>query len=567
MFSEDSQSLTALNLCQCEHDRVVQFQCLDEDMMFCKPCKNTFHRNCNVQNILQTSKGILSNPEFRKLTKELKVLRSVYVKMMRNQDLESIQRRQERKCNSASSKHRRNIKGFVNARQSGQNFVSVAFSRNNNIERALKSKSGIERIDYYLQELTGNILAQNHIGAFIAYHRAKYDLAGLYGFINDMNGNKKQDYHGDLTDTQDAFDSITIANNIKLDKDLLESPTEGQKSLRGATYSGTPTSGLPKKKSRAPRLNSGRWRFKPLFRPQAIRMATNLSSVRCLSKKSYLRTTSYLFSRQSTQAKPEELSVRGNDELDFENQVTAMVCVRDGRFVVLDCRGNKVKLFSTDNRYLSEMSLHCSLWDCTVVGNLVLVTCPAEGKIQKIQLTSNNRMFETGIIITQKDCKAICFYNHRIYVTFTGLCPCIKILSQDGIMYRCIDARQGRLKIFQNPLYMHVARTGKAIYLSDFTLQKLVVIDHKGRVLHELDVRPNWPLGITVDKDENVILAVTGDNKVIFVKAEGYRMQTLIPSKKLNGDPCSVMSKCEFEGQRLYVAFAGKSVVKIFHLM
>lgn len=575
--SKSTSAVKSLNACKCGKGRLVQFYCLGDEDLTCKPCRYENHPRCNVENILQISRGILDKTEFRQMTKELKILRNVFIKLQENKHLGQMKSRQEQRSKPSLLKHfpnhgRSSVTEDRNRHSMHLPVKEVERRNASMVEHTDKINGTIEIIDVYLKELTECILAHNEVGAFIAYHRAKLDLAQFHHFLNVLNDEKTHpNLQSNMTNgyVQENKGCVKLSRapkaTIKLPS-LLDNQISYMNRREEKPDLRIPEENV-KRRPREPRLSSGKTRFRPLFRPQCIRMATMLSSIKGGSRASFSKVGPFAKKRAS-QIKPEEFTICSKEQ-DGEsngNHVTSMAKLRDGRFILLDARWNKIKLFASDNRYICEMSMHSSIWDCCVVGNIVFVTCPAEGKIQKVQVTTNNLLYEIGVILTQKDCKAICFHNHRIYITITGLCPCIKILSTDGIMRKSIAARQGKLHIFQNPMYMHVSKNGSAIYLSDFTLQRLTVIDRTGNLLHVFDVSPNWPLGLTTDTDDNVILVVTGENDIRIVTSEGSRMKTLISSKILNGDPSSVMCKQAFEGQSVYIAFSGQDTVKVFKL-
>ncbi|KAH3881665.1 hypothetical protein DPMN_005592 [Dreissena polymorpha] len=563
--------VSKLTTCACSEKRDVQFYCEEHDVIFCRTCKYNNHVHCKYQTLRHVAHGILTNDKLYQTTKELETLRTVFTKLKENRKLLSIQQRKEKRTMTELTKkcEKDPVRGdFKNEVQQLAEAIHIN-GETCMVGNEQRFQQIVDNIDNYLKIMQEFIDVKDEVGVYIVHHLSQKELSAIKSYLNLIDEDQSRHILPQLQSAVFGHHMDTNLGNVKMSRQLHVKLPEISNTIASPVHSPTDGSIVSSARtmSRGARLNSGRWRFKPLFKPQSIRMASILSSLTLAQSRVSrgLTRTSTFAKKLVSSVAPEEFNVSVAD--GEENNVTSMAKLRDGRFVVLDCRSNRIKLFGKDNSFYCEMALHSSVWDCTVVGKTIFITCPAEGKIQRVQVTANNRLFEAGAILTQRDCMGICFCKNRIYVSYAGLNPGIKILNRDGIMHKYISANQGKTKLFQNPLYIHVAKVTKYIYISDFTLQRITILDVKGNVKRVIDVSPNWPKAITVDKDENVIFAVSGENDVRMVRKDRFRVLPMIPTGRLDGDPSSVMCRPGYDGQRLYVAFDGLSTVKVFKLL
>ena len=569
--------LSRVATCGCEEQRHVEYFCDDHDALFCRTCKYEQHLHCKfhvLKNVVPTK---LARLDTQQLMQNLQTIRKVFLRFHENQGLSNLQHRHERRAaESRLYQHDTAVTGdnghagavaSNGAHTNGHNGTAAK------LWHANKCLSIVEDIDFYLASLRCFVDDNDDVGTFVVYHKAQKQLEEYRAFINKIAAEQNAHILPELAARKQknrrlkgAPGSVTISRSTRLFLPRIVTGNAGNSSsLRVPSVS---SHSSKSHRASGPRVNSGRWRFRPLFKPQTIRAATFMSSLKSSKTASRVTRTSSFVRKMVSSNPPQEFSLNKSGDGTVSCHVTSMITLADGRFVVLDCTSKTIKLYGSDNRFYCELQLHSSVWDCCMGGHHgLLVTCPAEGRIQRVQVTSNNQLFEAGVILTQRDCRAIAYRRGRIYVTYSGLNPSVKILSKEGIMFKSISATQGKDRIFQNPLYMHVSHDGKLIHISDYTLQRIAAITVKGVVRHVVDVSPNWPLSVTTDKSGNIIFTVSGENEVRLVYQGHQRVIQLVPTSRLDGEPTCVMCKQGVDGQKLYVAAMQKPNIKIFKLL
>ncbi|XP_053376880.1 uncharacterized protein LOC128547758 [Mercenaria mercenaria] len=569
-------ALSKTSLCSCG-DRPVSLYCRTDDTLLCKPCKYRSHIRCHVERLEHVAKSILDSKEWETTLKKLTTLKHVFQKMKDNRRLKKLQHRQEKKSILQLSKRWNMLQSTRRALK--REVVSGMDKHQGNldsIEKIMARQSGwvAKQIDEYLNEFSEYLDTGNEIGAFIGLHKARKDLETFHNVLSEVTEDQN---------TDDVFEelrtvlsgiyqcenpgNVMLAHNLKPNKSVsLPALHENSKNINS---SGELHSSARQTPHRLSRLSSASRRFRPAFRPQAIRMATFVSSLRSGRSSRGLTKTSMSIKRLIQDHRPKKFRVNSTTSDIQENHVTAMCSLPGGELLAIDGKNNKVKLFSKSDVFITELDFGSSVWDLTTISKFeVLVTCPSEGKLQRVKVTTGAHgceLAKTSYILTQKECRAICFIGNKVYVSYSGIKPCIKILSKDGIMFRSIEPCTGKITLFKNPLYMLVTKLGKLIYVSDFSLQRVVKIDQKGKLHGVIDLSPGWPLGLGTTKDEMLIVASSGTNDIKIITRGS--LNTSVESDLLESDPCAITVKETKEGKQLYIACTGSSFVNVFAMV
>ncbi|XP_060596080.1 uncharacterized protein LOC132750151 [Ruditapes philippinarum] len=573
MSSEWSET----SMCSCE-ERHVTLYCRGDDILLCKQCKHKNHVKCHVERIEHVAKGILESKELETTLKELNTLKSVFERLKENRRLKKLQHRQEKRSVLQLSKRWTMLQS---TRLALSTEVGKGMDRYKNnldqIEKIMTDQSSwvAEEIDHYLKDFSYHITNRNELGTFEVLHQVKKDLKSFYNVLSEISEDERsEDIYGELKTVISGIyfcenqGSVSLSRNLKHNRVSLPILTEKTQNIKTPEESHSPATQTPCRRSK---LSSASRRFRPAFRPQAIRMATFVSSLQSgRSSRALTRTSTHFKKRLITDERPKRFDISMSENVNNKVEVSAMCPLPGGKLAVIDSESNKIKLFSKADVAITEVDAGCSIWDLTTISkSQILVTCPSKGKLQHVDIvdkTLGPELVKTGYILTQKDCRAICYVSSKIYVSYSGIRPCIKVMTKDGIMCRSIESFKGQITLFKNPLYMVVTKLGKLIYVSDFSLQRIVKIDQKGKLHGTVDMSPGWPLGLVMTRDDKLIIASSGSNDVKIIHRGSRKWDTLVISDWLKGAPCSVTVRETKRKKHLYVACAGSSVMNVFSM-
>ena len=569
-----SSEFSETSTCSCG-ERPVTLYCRTDDSLLCKQCKHRDHVKCHVERIEQVAKGILDSKELETILKELKTLKYVFERLKENKRLKKLQHRQEKRSVLQLAK-RWNM--LQSTRCALKKEVGKDMDKHkNDLEpfetfMAKQSYWVTEEINHYLEDLDYHVSNRNELGTFETLHKVKKDLKTFYDVLNEISEDERsEDIYGELKTVISGIyycenqGNVTLARNLKPNKVLLPTLKDNNRGI--FTTKESPSISTPSRQSKIP---SASRRFKPVFRPQTIRMATFVSSLRSGRSSRALTKTTMNLKKLITDERPRMFDIASSENDKSTVEVSAMCSLPSGELIIIDTKNDKLKLFSKVNVLTTEFDVGYSIWDLTTISKYqILVTCPSEGKLQHVELINKKRGREfakTGYILTQKDCRAICYVSGRIYVSYSGISPCIKVMSKDGIMCRSIEPFNGQTTLFRNPLYMVVTRLGKLIYISDFSLQRVAKIDQKGKLHGTIDMSPGWPLGLVKTRDDKLLVASTGTNDVKVIHQGGRKCETLVKTNWLKGSPCAVTVKETKTMKQLYVACTGSSLLNVFSM-
>ena len=162
-------------------------------------------------------------------------------------------------------------------------------------------------------------------------------------------------------------------------------------------------------------------------------------------------------------------------------------------------------------------------WADTGKQCLIAVTLPWERQILFIDLNRNPAKTQK-IIKTEKECFDITFYDDKIFTVCKEDPPSVSprfvyILSTDGVTLHKFNTD------FDAP---RLAVVSGRVYLTDSYYSKVQCRNFKGQVVAEITIEGSWPVGISVDPDNNVYVCAWEHNKVYKLNADLTRYKSVL---------------------------------------
>ena len=153
---------------------------------------------------------------------------------------------------------------------------------------------------------------------------------------------------------------------------------------------------------------------------------------------------------------------------------------------------------------------------------LVAVTLPWEHQIVFIDVSKKPALLHK-VIRTEKPCRAIKFYDGKIFTVCGDRLCSVYIKSTDGVTINKFDI--GIYFGFSDP---YLAVVSGRIYLTDWNNSKVQCRNVEGQVLNEITIEGSRPVGTSVDPDNNVYVCAWGHNQVYKLDADLTRYKSVL---------------------------------------
>ena len=173
-----------------------------------------------------------------------------------------------------------------------------------------------------------------------------------------------------------------------------------------------------------------------------------------------------------------------------------------GQRLVLDCRNQKVKLFSPDMRFLSSVSVPERPWDITMVNDREAVVTVGKSLVF-LEVTDTQLSIKHKINLSF-DCDGITHSNGKLFVTDTTT---IHALDLQGKLLWTVG-RSFFTPLFKNAWYVSINSDGQWFAVTDCDKNTITILDaNNGSVITSRQLKNCYRLmGVSVDMSDNIFV-------------------------------------------------------------
>ena len=209
----------------------------------------------------------------------------------------------------------------------------------------------------------------------------------------------------------------------------------------------------------------------------------------------------------------------GSGPGQFNGPYDIAVDKKTGTVAVSDHENKRIQLFDSDGRYLREIGLraYCSSLDFTESGDIIAVT---PGDVHKISLFS-----EEGQFVKHIDSEHLKFPFHISTDDDDDITVCdqksneVTVISSDGTGLVTRIAASEHDQSMKYAIYHE--ETG-CFFVSDSKTDCVKVFDANGNFLYDIGRgRLSYPVGLAIDKFNNLIVCDTGNQRLVIFTTEG----------------------------------------------
>ena len=161
-------------------------------------------------------------------------------------------------------------------------------------------------------------------------------------------------------------------------------------------------------------------------------------------------------------------------------------------------------------------------------------------------------------------CHGITSHQNKLFVTFVGKKPCVKILNSAGAVLQTIQTNSQGQNLFVTPQYITVSTDGRTFYVSDHnqnTVTSYNVTDGQINVYKHGKLK--CPKGLTVIENKFIIVCGWGSVNLHEISGLCEHIQIVLDRQDVGGLPWTVLYNRK--NNRIYISYGGK-FVSVFKL-
>ena len=226
-----------------------------------------------------------------------------------------------------------------------------------------------------------------------------------------------------------------------------------------------------------------------------------------------------------------------------------------------DCNNSSVKLVDLHTDAITScLQLDDKPQDLTCMdSNTMVVTC--DTNLTFVKFDGNLSLMKK--VPMEAGCCGITSHQNKLFVTFTGQNPSVKILNNTGEVLHTIRTNSQGQNLFVYPQYITVSTDGWTFYVSDSKQHTVTSYSVTGEQLNVYKHKNlNWPTGLTVVEDQFIFVCGYGSDNLHEISCICEHIQIVLDRKDMGRPPLTVLYNRT--NKRIYISYGGLFVEKKF---
>ncbi|CAG2238816.1 unnamed protein product [Mytilus edulis] len=266
------------------------------------------------------------------------------------------------------------------------------------------------------------------------------------------------------------------------------------------------------------------------------------------SRETSVRRKAQVESREQSNINNMTMNIETKIEINIEEMISDMICLMDGRVIVVE-EGGKVNLLTSDGKLQKQLPIPGGAWSVTQINqNTIAITYPCERAI-KIFNMENAKV--TKVITLDKECCGLSFYNNSLAVGLDSDDE-IRIIDLEGNTLKSIPVESKSYLenlVYCNDRVIYSDNSGKAVYC----------YDESGKQIWQYTQDLSGPSGLCTDTYGNIIVVELRSNRIIVISKDGQNSKVLISEEDELENPRCICFKhnesagfiCDYSGTYL----------------
>ncbi|XP_052059319.1 uncharacterized protein LOC127699988 [Mytilus californianus] len=250
-----------------------------------------------------------------------------------------------------------------------------------------------------------------------------------------------------------------------------------------------------------------------------------------LNRHTSLRRKAQVESQEQSNINNMTMNIETKIEINISEIITDMICLMDGRVIVVEGLG-KVYLLTSDGKLQKQLPIPGGALSVTQINqDTIAITYPGEGAIKIFNMENET---VTKVIKLNKGCYGLSFYNNSLAVGLSS--DEIRIIDLEGNTQKSIQVESA------SNLYHLVYRNDRVIY-SDCIGKAVYCVDGSGKQTWQYTQDLSRPQGLCTDTYGNIIVADCVSDRIIVISKDGQDGKVLLSNEDRLKDPLCISFK------------------------
>ncbi|CAG2236385.1 unnamed protein product [Mytilus edulis] len=235
-----------------------------------------------------------------------------------------------------------------------------------------------------------------------------------------------------------------------------------------------------------------------------------------LNKEKSLRRKAQVKSQEQSNINNMTMNTETKIEINIEKRISDMICLSDGRVIVVESYG-KVNLLSSDGKLQKQLPIPGDAWGVTQINeDTIAITYPKETAIKIFNMENET---VTKVLKLGKACHGLSFSNNSLAVGLRK--EEIRIIDLEGNTLKSIQVQS------ESYLY-HLVYCDKRVIYSDYKGKAVYCVDESGKQIWQYKHDLTKPHGLCIDTYGNIIVIDYKSHRIIVISKDGQDSKVLI---------------------------------------
>ncbi|XP_052103466.1 uncharacterized protein LOC127736939 [Mytilus californianus] len=212
------------------------------------------------------------------------------------------------------------------------------------------------------------------------------------------------------------------------------------------------------------------------------------------------------------------MNIETKIEININKDISDMICLMDGRVIVVEMRG-KVNILTSDGKLQKQLPIPGEPYSVTQINqNTIAITYPREKAIRIFNMENET---VTKVITLDRECFGLSFSNNSLVV---GLhIDEIRTIDLEGNTLKSIQLQIESVSYLANLVYCN-----DRVIFSDYHGNAVYCYDESGKQIWQYKQDLSQPEGLCTDKYGNIIVADYNSHRIIVISKDGQNSKVLI---------------------------------------
>ncbi|VDI54075.1 Hypothetical predicted protein [Mytilus galloprovincialis] len=256
-----------------------------------------------------------------------------------------------------------------------------------------------------------------------------------------------------------------------------------------------------------------------------------------LNRDTSVRRKAQVESREQSNINNMTMNIKTKIELNLQKRISDMICLMDGRVIVVDWSG-KVNLLTSNCKLEKQVPISGKAFSVTQINqNTFAITYPYE---KAIKICNMGNETVTKVITLDKACYGLLFSNNSLVVGLGS--DEIRMLDLEGNTLKSIEVQSK--SYLKNLVYCN----DRVIY-SDYNGYAVYCVEESSKQIWDYQQDLEGPEGLCTDTYGNIIVADKCSNTIRVISKDGQKSKVLISKDEgLKNPQCICLKPNESSG-------------------